>query len=153
MFGIACALVSITGKYSSPRIYFGGFSIICFLFLAVLLFIFKKTNRLSNTALPVKSNLQTISAILNEYVKRYFQLTMGLIPVSIAASFLLAYNDKEIQSPFSFTIASQFWGSIFFLAFLILFTVGMYYFTKWYLKKLYGNYIDQLQLLIKELGE
>jgi hypothetical protein len=32
-------------------------------------------------------------------------------------------------------------------------TVGIYYFTKWYLKKLYGNYVNELKIYINELKE
>jgi hypothetical protein len=39
------------------------------------------------------------------------------------------------------------------LVYLIVVTMGAVYFTKWYLKKLYGNYLDELKDTLQELGE
>jgi MFS family permease len=158
VFTLACAAVGVFGKYASLQIYFSIFAILCFLFLPVLWFLLQKTKKLSNTSLPVKSNLEFLVKILKEYVKRYFQLTMALIPITIFIAFSLGYSDEnlhnpELHNPFFPTITGSTLSIIFAIIYLILFSVGMYYVTKWYLKKFYGNYIDELQSLIKELGE
>jgi MFS family permease len=158
VFTLACAAVGVFGKYASLQIYFSIFAILCFLFLPVLWFLLQKTKKLSNTSLPVKSNLEFLVKILKEYVKRYFQLTMALIPITIFIAFSLGYIDEnlhnpELHNPFFPTITGSTLSIIFAIIYLILFSVGMYYVTKWYLKKFYGNYIDELQSLIKELEE
>jgi MFS family permease len=158
VFALACAAVGVFGKYASLQIYFSIFAILCFLFLPVLWFLLQKTKKLSNTSLPVKSNLEFLVKILKEYVKRYFQLTMALIPITIFIAFSLGYSDEnlhnpELHNPFFPTITGSTLSIIFAIIYLILFSVGMYYVTKWYLKKFYGNYIDELQSLIKELEE
>jgi hypothetical protein len=96
--------------------------------------------------------------ILKEYVKRYFQLTMALIPITIFIAFSLGYSEEnlhnpELHNPFFPTLTGSMRSVVFVITYLILFSAGMYYVTKWYLKKFYGNYIDQLQSLIKELEE
>jgi MFS family permease len=158
VFTLACAAVGVFVKYASLQIYFSIFAILCFLFLPVLWFLLQKTKKLSNTSLPVKSNLEFLMKILKEYVKRYFQLTMALIPITIFIAFSLGYSDEnlhnpELHNPFFPTITGSTLSIIFAIIYLILFSVGMYYVTKWYLKKFYGNYIDELQSLIKELEE
>jgi hypothetical protein len=158
VFTIACAVVGIFGKFASLRIYFSIFAVLCFLFLPILWFLLKKSKKVSNTSLPVKSNLQFLVKILKEYVKRYFQLTMALIPITILIAFSLGYSDAnlhnpELHNPFFPTLNGSTRSIIFVVTYLILFSVGMYYVTKWYLKKFYGNYIDQLEGLIKELEE
>jgi hypothetical protein len=40
---------------------------------------------------------------------------------------------------------------VFLIVYLIVLSVGIYYFTKWYIKKLYGLYLDQLQSCINDL--
>ena len=158
VFAIPCFAVAIFGAYPSLRIYFGIFGFICLLFLPVLFILHKKTAQFSGSALPVKSNLQQLINLLNEYVKRYFQVTMALIPASLLLSFLLGYNDESLNesslnSPLFLNFIGNGWKLVIVVAYLIGFGFGMYYVTKWYLKKLYGKYIDQLQQLIKELEE
>jgi MFS family permease len=158
MFTLACAAVGIIGKYASLRIYFSIFAVLCFLFLPVLWFLLQKTKKLSSISLPVKSNLEFLVKILKEYVKRYFQLTMALIPITIFIAFSLGYSDEnlhnpKLHNPFFPTLIGSTQSIIFVIIYLILFSVGMYYVTKWYLKKFYGNYIEQLQSLIKELED
>src|SRR5579885_2075326 len=105
VFTIPCVLIAAFGAYTSLRIYFGIFAVVCILFMPLLLSLHKKTKQLGNTAMPIKSNLQTLVKLLKEYVKRYFQLTMVLIPLSICLAFMLGYNDlnlhnAELHSPY-----------------------------------------------------
>ena len=158
MFTIGCTAVAIFTGYTSLRIYFAIFAILCFLFIPLLLILQQKVTKLTASALPVKSNLQQLVNLLKEYIKRYFQLTIALIPISIIISFLLGYNDENLydpslQNPFFPASSGSSLKVIFVALYLLAFTAGMYYFTKWYLKRLYGNYIEQLQQLIIELGE
>jgi len=158
VFTFACAAISFWGKYAWLRTYFLIFAGICFLFLPVLWFLLQKTKRLSSASLPVKSNLELLVRILKEYVKRYFQLTIALIPITIFVALLLGYSDEnlhnpKLHNPFFSEITGSTRKIIYLIAYLVIFSTGMYYATKWYLKKFYGNYIDQLQSLIKELEE
>src|SRR3954471_2226852 len=99
VFTLACAAVGVISKYASLRIYFSVFAVLCFLFLPVLWFLLQKTKKLSSTSLPVKSNLEFLVNILKEYVKRYFQLTMALIPITIFVAFSLGYSDENLHNP------------------------------------------------------
>ena len=158
VFTIPCTAVGIFGANTSLRIYFSIFAVMCLLFLPMLLVLLKKTNEFSSTALPVKSNLQRLVKLLQEFVKRYFQLTMALIPISLLLSFLLGYSDENLHdpnmhNPFFINFNGSGLKISLVIAYFLLFGAGMYYFTKWYLKKLYGNYLDQLRSLIKELEE
>lgn len=153
VFTLACAIIAMLTNLDYMRIYFLIFGAVWLLFLPVLWFLLQKTNRLSRFSLPVKSNLESIVKILKEYITRYFQLTMALIPITLAVVLMLGYDDKSINldNPFYLNFSTK--QVIFIIAYIVLFSVGMYYFTKWYLKKLYGNYIHQLEQLIKELEE
>jgi hypothetical protein len=73
--------IGIFSSHSSLRIYFSVFAVVCGVLILPLIYIFRRTTRLSSTALPVKSNLQTIVSIMEEMIKRYFQFTMALIPI------------------------------------------------------------------------
>jgi MFS family permease len=155
---LICLAITIFGAYTSLRIYFGIFTVICALFIPLLYKKLIKTKKLSNTAVPVKKNLQALILLIKEYIKRYFQLTMVLIPISLIISFALGYSDENLNNPdLSNPFFPNFIGSPFkitiVIIYVIAFSFGMYYFTKWYLKKLYGNYVQQLEALLAELEE
>lgn len=154
---VGFGLIGIMSKYVTLRIYFSIFAVMCAAFIVLLIYLLRRITHLSSTTLPVKSNLQTIVNIIAEFIKRYFQFTMALIPVCFIFSFLLGYYEPEpvpevdglTKSIFS---VSKAWQVIVFLViYMALLTVGIYYFTKWYLKKLYGKYVDQIKECIAEL--
>jgi hypothetical protein len=46
------------------------------------------------------------------------------------------------------------WQVMLFLGvYMIVLAISVYYFTKWYLKKLYGNYLNELKQYIAELDQ
>ncbi len=156
---ILCGAAAIFATYRSLRIYFAVFFIFSLLFLPYLYSLLKKINQFkSSNTLPVKENLQSLFNLLKTFVKRYFQITIFLVPACLVLALLLGYNDNSLQGPdleglLSPHINLDTLKSVMVIAYLAIFSVAMYYFTRWYLKKLYGNYLDQLQLLIKELDE
>jgi hypothetical protein len=148
--------IGITSGYESLKIYFSVFAILSIGMLFLLVYLLKRTTKLGATILPVKSNLQTIVTIIQEFTKRYFQFTMALIPTCFIFSFLLGYYENDhlwYGSKYSAGHLSVQWKWVVLSLYIIVFSVGMYYFTKWYLKKLYGNYVAQLKECISELSE
>lgn len=155
---IVFGYIGLFSSYHSLRIYFSVFTILVAAFVGLLFFLLRRTTRLSSTALPVKSNLQTIINIIEEFMKRYFQFTMALIPICFIFSFLVGYYEPK-PMPEADRIAKSIFGQnpwkmiIFLVAYMALLSVGIYYFTKWYLRKLYGKYVTQLKECIEELGK
>jgi hypothetical protein len=152
---IAFALIAFTSKYESIKIYFSVFTFVFIPFTIVFIFLLKKTSTIDNN-LPVKSNLLSIVNILEEFMKRYFQFTMALIPICLVFSFALGYTEKEpihfmdnlitaYKPTFSLVL-------VFTFVYVIGLVVGVYYFTKWYLKKMYGKYVAELKNYINELN-
>ncbi|MBC7589328.1 MAG: hypothetical protein H7178_13320, partial [Chitinophagaceae bacterium] len=84
---------------------------------------------------------------------------MGLIPICVIFSGYLGYVDAGNSNPvqgferFDALFHSQKKLIIFLVTYLIVFSVGVYYFTRWYIKKLYGRYLLQLKEYIDELEE
>lgn len=159
--GIAISLlfwyIGLTSNYHTFNIYFSVFAFLSLGFIGLLFYLLKRTNQLSSTSLPVKSNLQTIVTIIEDFCKRYFQFTMGLLPVCFIFAFVLGYREPDhipqLDRLSKSLISSQ--GKV--VAFMVLYigglSLGVYYFTKWYLKKLYGKYVTQLKACIAELSE
>ncbi len=156
LFSAAMLYVCFVSEYWSIRIYFGVFTILMFLFTFILYYLYKKTKELTNSFQPIKANLQSVISLLEEFVKRYFQFTMAMLPVCFVFSLILS-----IMEPVSIPEVDKFvlhyfsarWQVLTFLGvYMIALAVTLYYFTKWYLKKLYGNYLTELKKCIEELG-
>jgi hypothetical protein len=157
MVVIAFGIIGISSTYQSFRIYFSVFTILCAAFVVFQYYLLRRTTTLSGTALPVKSNLQAIVHIIGEFVKRYFQFSMALVPICFVFALLLGYYEEQ-PIPKVDLIAKGYFShrwEIFAFAFIymVALAVAAYYFTKWYLRKLYGKYVDQLKECIRELGE
>ncbi len=152
---IAFALIAFISKYQSIQIYFSVFTLVFIPFTIVFIFLLKKTSSIDNN-LPVKSNLQSIVNILEEFMKRYFQFTMALIPICLVFSFALGYTEKEpihfMDNLISTYKPSVLWILVFTAVYVVGLIVGVYYFTKWYLRKMYGKYVDELKKYIDELN-
>ena len=148
--------ISIAIKLQSVRIYFSVFTVITFLFLLVLVYLLRRIKMLCSTSLPVKGNLQTIVVIIEEFTKRYFQFTMALIPVCFIFALWLGYTEKYPLEEIDRLVkhAHPSWKLFLFAGvYMLLLAAGVYWFTRWYLKKLYGKYIIQLKACIDELKE
>lgn len=154
VFILAFLYVCIITKYASIRIYFSVFTVVLGLFLILIAYLLKRTNELTSSSLPVIQNLKTLHSLLTEFVKRYFQFTMLLMPICLVFSGYLGYTDAKNNID-SFNILPEAIGTkkqlIILSVFMILFFASMYYFTKWYLKKLYGNHLEQLKQMIEQL--
>jgi hypothetical protein len=157
LFFAAMLYVCFITNYWSVRLYFGVFTVLTVLMTFVLFYLYRRTSTLSNSDQPIKNNLQMLVGLLEEFVKRYFQFTMALLPVCFMFSMILSYADPveipEIEK-FSVKIFTARWQVMLFLGlYMITLAVAVYYFTKWYLKKLYGNYLQELKQYITELDQ
>ena len=154
---IAFGYIGIAGNYHSLRVYFSVFAVLSIAFLVLLIYLLRRISRLSNTILPVKGNLQMIVNIIEEFAKRYFQFTMALIPVCFIFAFLVGFNEPQPipqLDRFAKGLFAHTWQVIVFVVmYMVFLSVGIYYFTRWYLKKLYGKYLVRLKECIAELTE
>ncbi len=151
------AYFGFTGYNHAYQVYFSVFTVLTVIFLVIVIYLLKRTQQLSATALPVKSNLQTIVQIIESFMKRYFQFTMGLMPACLIFALILIYHDHG-SIPDAGTIFGTYfkssWQMVLFLTvYVAILATGIYYFTRWYLNKLYGRYVEQLKQCIRELEE
>jgi hypothetical protein len=156
LFTAAMLYVVVISSYWSIRLYFGVFTVLMFGFTFILYYLYQRTQKLTDSQQPVKANLQAVVALLEEFVKRYFQFTMALLPVCFVFSLILS-SMEPISIPevdkFALHYFSARWQVLIFLGiYMIVLAVVLYYFTKWYLKKLYGNYLAELKQCMTELA-
>ena len=164
--GFLCNLgfvyAALDASMHSMRLYFGIFSILMFLFLIYMIYILIRTNQIKSADQTIKENLQSYIQLIEEFIKRYFQITMALMPITLLIAGYLGYSDGHSNiANQAYTNGYHFGSkmngtqfSIFIISFIALIGLGaygMYHFTKWYLKKLYGNYLNNLKSCIAEL--
>ncbi len=149
--------LGISSKYASIQIYFSFFTIVFIPYIIIIFYLLRKTNQISSNNFSVKNNLQSIVQLLEEFMKRNLQFTMALIPICFIFAFILGFNEKhpidsidQLIFQYKPTISVVWLFAILYMSAL---SVGVYYFTKWYLKKLYGNYVKALKNYIHELEE
>ena len=146
-FGIACGIVLLSIDSWMYYILFSVFAVIAIAFIAVLYFLLKKVNATISSG-TVKQNLMQLMTIIREYCKRYLQLTLFLLPLSFAFGMWLSYNDpSKVLQPIQLSTAG-----ILVAVFIVIGAV-IYFFTRWYLQKLYGKYLQELSELAEELDD
>ncbi|HQR94891.1 MAG TPA: hypothetical protein PLZ97_16175 [Sediminibacterium sp.] len=154
---ILFAVLAFSTKYHSVRTYFGVAAIFIFAVLFLLVYLLKKTNDLNKVQQPVISNLTNYVTLIEEYMKRYFQFTMAMVPICLFFAGWLGYHEKTPVPELDNLLGKSHLGIKLVLTisivYLISFSVGMYYFTKWYLHKIYGRYVLELKNCIKDLQE
>lgn len=154
IFVIAFALLGLFGNTQHIRIYFGFFTIILAVFVIILTYLLLKTKNAAFVKLSVKENLSSLHGLLTQFVKRCFQFTMLLIPVCFSSTLYLAYNDMQYHTTNSaqyFDVPLPYKYIVILIVVITAFTVFVYFFTKWYLKKLYGNHLAELKQMLDEI--
>ncbi len=148
---------ALFNKLWSLRIYFGTFIIFSVIALVVLIYLIRKIEVFNNTVLPVKQNLEQVYKIINFYKIICFRATMIFIPLCIIYALSLGYLEGKSGTSVDYSMIVQKLGSKIWMVvagivlYLSIIGVGGYYFTRWFLDRLYGQYLIKLKSLIEEL--
>jgi hypothetical protein len=140
------------------RIYCLVFVPVILVFTGVLIWLYQRIAYLqANADLPVRENTGKIRLLITAYCKNYMRFLIVLMPACAVLSVTLALMDPsahhvdthintwiKVKSPVLMV-------SILIAYFTVLFAGG-YYFTKWYLKKLYGQHLIKLEKVLEELN-
>lgn len=151
------AYFAYTTDHKGLAIYLWTFVGVGIVFLFILSKLYQQLLEVEQTSGSIlKTRLEQLYTLLRKFVKHYFQITMALIPICLIYSFALGYYDEQYQSSTNSTTGTSIEPYIVIaltLAYIIGFTLFIYYFTKWYLRKLYGKHLDNLQHLLDELND
>lgn len=149
---IGFIIIAATTPNGSLAWYFGVFSLICTAFIVALVLLIRKANSLTLGQGSIKDNLITLCRVLEEFIKRYFQFTFIILPLSVVFALNLRWQQQAdtafMQEP---SATSTGLGIALMILYLLLTITGLYFFTRWYLKKLYGNYLAQLKAHLQDL--
>lgn len=122
---------------------------VCLFFAVYLLKLTKKINYYETTSFSVKESLQQVIDILSRFIQHYFQITMIMLPAAFVFGLVTGYMD--VTGNLAIKHFNWTRGLIFYCAFFIFWSIFTYFFTKWYIRKMYGKYLQQLKEQLKEL--
>ncbi|TAF55333.1 MAG: hypothetical protein EAZ62_02540 [Sphingobacteriia bacterium] len=148
--------IGVFSSYQTLRIYFGSFTLLFIPYTWVFVYLLRQTNALQQQQAALQQQLKDYLLLMETFQKRYLQFCMALIPVCVVFSFLISFYTQEnipaldkivgVGKPSLWIVLAAL------VLYLGLFSAGMYYFTKWYLKKLYGRYLSVLRQNLQELN-
>jgi hypothetical protein len=125
-----------------------GIGIVISIYLWV---VFKKINFV-HPAQPTKDYLQQAIDSIEVLTKLYFQLNMALLPaigfVGLLTMYLQVEGNPALPISFQWKLAL----GLYLTGFLV-WGIISYCFTKWYIRKAFGQYLEQLKEQLKELEE
>jgi hypothetical protein len=126
---------------------------ILFLFVVYAIYYIKKLlllNRFENNEENLKTNLERLLANLTAYLKFYKGSYTVLYPVYFGLGIL--FGALEIgRDNFMIRATDPMWLILLFGVAIGFFVISMM-FAKWYFKQLYGNHIDKLKELLRDLN-
>ena len=153
IFGILCMAIFTWAFFRYTSIYTRFFAaltvVFCIFLIGYLVRLLRKITFYENSFPSVKESLQQVIDILQRFTKLYFRLSMLTLPVAFLLGLIMGYLDISQQglSPhFQWTKGILFYTGVF-----VFWSALMYFFSKWYIKKLYGNYMEQLKARLKDL--
>ena len=132
-----------------------------YLFIGLVFVVyFARKNKLLNEmecmSCQVRSNLSKQVTVLEKYTRFYLLAGTAIIPLLALYSYLVLIPQSRYvngsrnlsQSGASFLLEILLW-----LGATILLTIAFYFLNKWYVKKLYGNHINKLKLMLEQMED
>jgi len=124
--------------------------LVCIFFIIQLQTLYKKIMRFEKAGHTVKERLVQIIDILQRFTRLYFRFSMSILPVAFVLGLITGYADI-MRRPF---LAQNFHWARGLAAYIVLFaawSIIAYVFSKWYIRKLYGNYLNDIRNQLEDL--
>jgi len=153
IFGVVCVIACVFVFYKSSSFYVRlsciAATVFCGCLLIYMIRLYNKISFFEKNALSIKESIREILEILRRFTKLYFQLSIFMLPVAFVIGLIIGYMDvlqQDLDTNFK-------WGRgiLFYCACYLFWSIFMYFFSKWYIKKLYGNYLEQLKGQLTDL--
>ena len=136
------------------QIYFNIFLGITLMFLPIFISLIRSTYQLSPELSSVKTNLTRLHLLISRFTRFYFIFSMAIFLPVIFYSLIAAVYERTNQSLME---SLQFYMQLPAVPLLLIglyilgFGIFLYFFARWYIRLLYGKYLDKLKDLLTEL--
>ena len=135
-------------------VYFYIFLAIGLLFFLIFGWLIRSTYQLSPELSSVKTNLTRLHLLISRFTRFYFIFSMAIFLPVIFYSLIAAVYERSNQSLME---SLQFYMQLPAVPLLLIglyilgFGIFLYFFARWYIRLLYGKYLDKLKDLLTEL--
>jgi hypothetical protein len=126
------------------------FLLVAALFIRTILHLLSAVSRYETAVNAVRQHLQLLVVILKKFRRLYIVSSMLVLPLFTAAAGVLVHLDNLQKDPLLYQLSAPY-TTVMYILFSLLWAVGMYFFTRWYVDKMYGQQIRQLQTYIDEM--
>ena len=136
------------------QIYFNIFLGITLMFLPIFIWLIRSTYQLSPELSSVKTNLTRLHLLISRFTRFYFIFSMAIFLPVIFYSLIAAVYERSNESLME---SLQFYMQLPAVPLLLIglyilgFGIFLYFFARWYIRLLYGKYLDKLKDLLTEL--
>ena len=158
VISLLAVMVVLYAKYLGGnyvmQIFFNIFLGITLLFLPIFIWLIRSTYQLSPELSSVKTNLTRLHLLIDRFTRFYFIFTMAIFLPVIFYSLIAAVYERSNQS---LVESLQFYMQLPAIPLLLIglyilgFGIFLYFFARWYIRLLYGKYLDKLKDLLTEL--
>jgi hypothetical protein len=128
----------------------GGIELI---FLIYFIIKHRLLNRLECPSCKIQCNLTKQLNALERLLRFYLWIGVLLIPMTALGSFWIGYAYYSYPGGLPKELSFLLLTSAIILAATLLLCIPLYFFTKWYIRKLYGAHIEKLKMMMNELNE
>ena len=109
---------------------------------------YQRINSIINSGQNLRTSLKNLISTLGYFLKFYLYSSLIVTPIAFLTGFFYGYSSlQETNNP----VALDFYTLITLDVTAGVLTILVYPFMKWYIRRLYGRYIDELKNCLKEL--
>lgn len=151
---MVCGLAAVYCWLAFPSLLVQLFCIatwaLCVVFGAYLNALYRKIIFYETEPASVKQSLQQIIQIIRRFTRLYFGISVGLLPVVYILGCIIGYlvlvKEGWLQN-FNWSKTMLYYG----IAFIAGWSLLIYFLAKWYIKKLYGKHLLQLEQQLRDI--
>ncbi|QDK79509.1 hypothetical protein EXU85_13205 [Spirosoma sp. KCTC 42546] len=160
-FVIVLGLAFVMATWSSNIFRWLGLGVVLLSLVQVIAFSWQYQQlkaQLSRATGSVRHHLQDTVGIVSRFVRLYYRYCMRLIPVGMVVGGLLGGYAGVTGNTTDPALAAlpENSGLVFLLGSLVLavaLAIGTYFMLTWYIQRLYGRYLDELNACLRDLTE
>jgi hypothetical protein len=144
----------LAGNYVM-QIYFNIFLAITLLFLPIFGWLIRSTYQLSPELSSVKTNLTRLHLLIARFTRFYFIFSMAIfLPVVFYSLIAAVYerNNQSLMESLQFYMHLPAVPLLLIGLYILVFGIFLFFFARWYIRLLYGKYLDKLKDLLMELN-
>lgn len=109
---------------------------------------YRRINQIINSGNNLRESLRILTKTLDYFLKFYLYSSLIVTPIAFVTGFFYGYfslDDSQTPKNLSLSVI----GILLILS--VLLVIVIYPFMKWYIRRLYGRYLDELKTCLQEL--